>query len=223
MIGSIHDGEYHLHDIPISTLMREHDLVSVLTFAWLGSFPSAVERRVLEACLIACVDHGEEPPSAHVARRVASCGKPLADCVAAGLLTLGPRHGNAGSTAALWIKAGLAAQVEPTVFAKQALSSGQRLSGVGHPEYTVDPRTNALWSLVQELQLPSEHFAFAQAVSVAMTVEKGKPLPLNIDGALGAIVNDLRWSPEIADAIFLVARTIGLAHQDRGFRRPLSV
>lgn len=208
--GSIKDGEYQLRDIPVSRLMQEQDLVSVLCLAWLGRLPSEAEKTLLNACLIASVDHGSEPPSAHVTRRVASCGKPVADAVAAGLLTLGPRHGNAATAAGDWIQTAVKTGRAPVEIVDEALANKKRLSGIGHPEYTIDPRTTTLTKLAKDLLPSTTHLDLALEVSRLMTERKGSPLPLNVDGAMGALMSDLGWPLAFADAIFLVARTIGL-------------
>ncbi len=214
-IGGMKDGEYHLRDIPISRLMVEQDVISVMWLAWIGRVPTPAEHKLLNACFIASVDHGAAPPSAHVARRVASCGKPLADAVAAGLLTLGPRHGNAASGASQWVREAIAAGTSPETVAAQTLEQKKRLSGIGHPEYTIDPRTTTLATLAKQVLSDTPHLDFALEVARLMTEKKQTPLPLNVDGAIGALMADLHAPAELADAIFLCARTIGLVAQAR--------
>lgn len=215
--GAIKDGEYQLRDVPVSRLMQEQDLVSVLCLAWRGKLPTASEKILLNACLVASVDHGQEPPSAHVTRRVASCGKPIADAVAAGLLTLGPRHGNAATAAGQWVLDAVNMGRTPGEVVEEALTSKKRLSGIGHPEYSVDPRTTTITALAKEHLPSTTHLDFALEVSRLMTERKGSALPLNVDGAIGSLMADLGWPLMFADAIFLVARTIGLvahAHEE---------
>ncbi len=208
--GIIKDGEYQLRDVPVSRLMREQDFTSVLCLTWVGRLPTEDERILLNACLIACVDHGVEPPSAHVTRRIASCGKPVADAVAAGLLALGPRHGNAATAAGVWLQEAVTSGRSVVEFVEEVLASKKRLSGVGHPEYTVDPRTMTIKELAQQHLPSTARLDFGLEVSRLMTEKKGSPLPLNIDGAMGALMGDLGWPLEMADAIFLAGRTIGL-------------
>lgn len=208
--GKIKDGEYQLREVPVSRLMQEQDLVSVLCLTWLGRLPTESEKVLLNACLIASIDHGQEPPSAHVTRRIASCGKPVADAVAAGLLALGPRHGNAATSAGQWVRDAVAAGRAPVDVVEEALANKKRLSGIGHPEYIIDPRTTTIAELAKKRLPASPHLAFALEVSRLMTERKGSPLPLNVDGAMGALMCDLNWPIAFADAMFLVARTIGL-------------
>lgn len=210
-IGSMNDGVYALRGIPLPDLIREGAFADVLWFTWTGVHPSEPLRRVIEACLIACVDHGAEPPSAHVARITVSCGKPLADAVAAGTLTFGTRHGNAAGNASRWIREAVAAGKTPKDVAAEAVASSKRLPGLGHPVYATDPRVTALTDVIQDAGISHTHLDFARAVAVELSTLKGKPLPLNIDGALGAIVADAGAPPDIADALFIVARAGGLA------------
>ena len=209
-IGEWSDDQYCIRGIPLARLMVEKDFVSSIWFTWTGASPSESERVILQACFVACIDHGEEPPSAQAARIVASCGKPVADAVAAGMLTLGPRHGNAASAASRWMREAVAAHRSATDVATAVLESRQRLPGIGHPEYDVDPRTTALHQLAKAQAIETSHFDFALEVSRLLSEQKGKPLPLNIDGALGALLADLKAPEELADAIFLCARTVGL-------------
>ncbi len=209
-IGRMEQGEYHLRGTPISSLIREGDFVSTIWLAWTGKRPTDAERILLQACLSASIDHGIEPPSAHVARTVASCGKPMADAVAAGLLTLGPRHGNAASAASTWLRAAREAGRSAEEIATDALQTKTRLPGIGHPEYDIDPRTTALYELAKTHLSSRAHIELGLEVARCMTERKGKPLPLNIDGALGAIVADLGAPAIVADALFLVSRTAGL-------------
>lgn len=208
--GVIKDGEYRLRDTPVSQLMREQDFVSVLCLAWVGRLPSEAEKILLNACMVASVDHGMDPPSAHVARRVASCGKPIADAVAAGLLTLGPRHGNAATAAGIWMQTALKSHQSAEQVVEDALANKKRLSGIGHPEYTVDPRTTVIAELAKKHLDTTTHLDLGLEVSRLMTERKGSALPLNVDGAIAAVVSDLGWPIELADAIFLVSRSVGL-------------
>jgi citrate synthase len=226
LVGSMQDGVYHLRGTPLPELMQSQDFVSVLWLAWTGKLPSDVERQLIQACLVASVDHGAEPPSANVTRIVASCGKPLADAVAAGLLTLGPRHGNAASAAGEWLQSGIGSRASAVDLVERTLANGTKLSGIGHPVYAVDPRTTALFRLAKQVLLATPHCDLITEVAGELSKKMGKTMPVNVDGAIGAIMCDLSAPVELADALFLVGRTIGLiahareeAEQSTKYRR----
>ncbi len=208
--GLIKNGEYHLRDVPISKLIREQDFISVLCLTWIGRLPTATEKLLVNACFVACVDHGIAPPSTQVTRTIASCGKPLVDAVAGGLLTLGPRHGNAATAAGAWIQEAIKAGQTPEEIVEEALATKKRLPGIGHPEYEIDPRTTTIVDLAKQHLVSHPHLDLALEVSRLMKERKGAPLPLNVDGAIGALMLDMRFPMEGADALFLVARTVGL-------------
>lgn len=208
--GEIKDGVYMLQGRPITALMEQGDWTQTMALALLGRSLSSQEQRVFSACLIAAIDHGMDPPSAQVTRAVASCGKPVADSVAAGLLTLGPRHGNAASAASVWLREQIESKESAERAVARLLADKVRLSGFGHAEYERDPRAVAIVSLMQSLALPHLHLSYALEVGDELTKQKGKPLYLNIDGAIGAVVADLDLPTELADSLFLVARTVGL-------------
>jgi citrate synthase len=89
---------------------------------------------------------------------------------------------------------------------------GKRLAGFGHRFHTADPRTARLLALADELGLAGEGVALARALEAALAAN-GKPLPLNVDGAIAACLYDLGFEPAVANAFFIMARLPGwLAH-----------
>jgi citrate synthase len=52
----------------------------------------------------------------------------------------------------------------------------------------------------------------------------GKSLPINVDGAIAAVLCDLEISPEIGNAFFIIARIPGLVahiHEEKTRMRPM--
>ncbi len=225
-IGVNEGGEYKMHGTSLVQLAEKGDFVGSLWFAWTGSVPEENIHKLLSMSLVACIDHGENPPSAQVSRITASCGKPLADCVSAGLLTFGSRHGNAGSSASLVLRDLLVMPGELSTKVEQTVKKLGRLPGFGHPEYEVDPRAQLLLDQAQILLGEAPHCALARKVSVELTRIKQKPIPVNIDGALGALIADIAAPAELADALFIIARSVGLiahareeAEQSKSYKR----
>ncbi len=72
-----------------------------------------------------------------------------------------------------------------------AKAQGVRLPGFGHRVHTtIDPRTDVLFGLARQHGLAGDGIRFIQALerSAAMHI---KPLPINIDGSLAAVLHDL--------------------------------
>jgi citrate synthase len=103
--------------------------------------------------------------------------------------------------------------------------AGERMPGFGHRLHTKDPRTARLFELAREAGVDGVHMQAARAVEKAFGDAK-KSLPINVDGAIGAILADLEMNPAAFNGIFMIARTPGLvAHvieeesRDRPMRR----
>lgn len=195
--------------------MSSPDFISSVWNSWTDRKLNEKERLLVETCLTLTIDHGSEPPSAHVARVVASCGKPLADSVAAGLLTFGPRHGNAGSLAAGWLRDALLSKKAAAEVVTSSQERGERLAGIGHPVYEIDPRTTELFALAKETFGSTPHCDFISQVAEELSKVKGKKMPVNVDGAIAAIICEMGVPSELADALFILARTAGLIKQSR--------
>ena len=86
---------------------------------------------------------------------------------------------------------------------------GDRMPGFGHRYHTKDPRTARLFELAQEAGVDGPHIKAARAVEKSFAEAK-KALPINVDGAIGAILADLGMNPAVFNGIFMIARTPGL-------------
>ena len=95
-IIDIHPGKIGIRGYPIQ------DLIGRLTFPqmiWLmvrGDLPSKAQAQLLEAALVASVDHGPHAPSIAIARMAVTCGVDLNNAMASGINVLGDIHGGAG-------------------------------------------------------------------------------------------------------------------------------
>src|SRR4029453_1296975 len=87
--------------------------------------------------------------------------------------------------------------------------TGERMPGFGHRYHTKDPRTARLFELAREADVNGIHMQAARAVEKGFADAK-KALPINVDGALGAILADLGMNPAVFNGIFMIARTPGL-------------
>jgi citrate synthase len=86
----------------------------------------------------------------------------------------------------------------------------KRASGFGHRLHTLDPRTEKLFSLAEELGLAGKHVGIARAVEKNLKEIQGRSLPINVDGAIAALLCDLGFDPEVGNAFFIIARVVGL-------------
>ncbi len=193
---------------------------SVLYLLYTGELPTPPVARLIDALMVASIDHGPGAPSALAARTAASGGATLGAAGAAGLLTLGPYHGAAVQDAmeAIARAADLAQSLDLERAADAVVAewraAGRRLAGFGHRQHkSRDPRLERLCGPAQAANGPGRHLAAARALQDALKRRTGKDLPINIDGAKAAILCEIGFPAALGNALFMVARLTGiLAH-----------
>jgi citrate synthase len=74
---------------------------------------------------------------------------------------------------------------------------------------TVDRRVDVLFSLARQgdEDAPGVRFMLALAAAASRRI---KPLPINIDGGLAALLYDMGFPPEAGKLIFIIGRVAGL-------------
>src|SRR6201993_1751213 len=182
-----------------------------------GELPSQSVARLMDAILVSSIDHGATPPSALAARSVASTGATLSASVAAGIMSINRHHGGAIEDCARQLKAIADRATRESISMDEAATrtlaamkdAGERMPGFGHRYHTKDPRTARLFELAREAGIDGVHMKAARAVEKSFADAK-KSLPINVDGALGAILADLGMDPAAFNGIFIIARTPGL-------------
>ncbi len=182
-----------------------------------GELPSPAIGKLMDGILVSSIDHGATPPSALSARTVASTGASLSASVAAGIMSINRHHGGAIEDCARRLKKIADRAVSDSISMDEAATrvlaemkeAGDRMPGFGHRYHTKDPRTARLFELAREAGVDGPHMQAARAVEKSFAEAK-KALPINVDGALGAILADLGMNPAVFNGIFMIARTPGL-------------
>lgn len=231
-------GHIRVRGYDVVDLMRGRSFADLLFLLHQSRLPSAGERRLVDAMLIASADHGPASPSALAARVVASGNRRAPEAaVAAGLLAIGDVHGGAGEQCLGLLTEGIAwAHREERTLAEaaawlvaRAVSTGTRLPGLGHRTHDEDPRAAALFALAREHELAADGVTLVQALRDEAS-RRIRPLPINVDGALAAVLLDLGFPPSAARFVFLVGRVAGLTaqvaeelHRERPMRIAVSV
>ena len=212
------EGEIRLRGYDITSLMTRGTFTDTIFILHRGEVPTADERALLDAILVGVADHGSGAPSCATARLAASGNRQsLSAAVAAGILAVGDEHGGAGSLCMEMIEAGVArASAEGVSIADAAVrvvtearAAGQRLAGFGHRVHKVDPRTEILFSMARQRGVAGHGITFIEGVEAALRAA-GKTLPINIDGALAAVLYDLGFPSAFGKLVFLIGRVAGL-------------
>jgi len=230
-ITEIKPNEVRLRGYRIDELMGSISFGEAVYLALKGELPSADVARMMEAILVSSIDHGASPPSALAARTVASTGAPLNAAVAAGILSINRHHGGAIEDCMNILKIGINRvnqSGEPVDKIAAALvaehqDSGRRIAGLGHRIHNNDPRTAKLFQLAQELGITGNGIQMIHAIQSSLK-EAGKALPINVDGAIAAVLIDLDIPSQLANAMFFIARVPGLilqAYEEQTRERPM--
>lgn len=213
-------GRIVLRGQPIEELVGHISFAEMIWLLIIGEPISGQRARLFEAALVAAVDHGPQAPSIAAARMAATCGIGLQSAMATGLNMLGDVHGGAGEQAlSLYQRVeedGLQA-LSDTIVTWQA-EHGHYLPGFGHRFHTpTDPRAPRLLALVDAAakvgEVSGQYADIARAIETHLYSQRGKPVPLNIDGATAVIYAELGCPAPLARGFFGLARSVGiLAH-----------
>lgn len=201
---------------------RQETLIGTVPFSSVffllikNRMPDKKEAQMVDALITSSIDHGVTPPSTHASRIVASAGVPLPTAVGAGILAIGDVHGGAIEDGARilqeWVKLMHENKWSLEQTAQQLLKTlekqKKRVPGIGHRIHTKDPRTTRLFELADELNITNDHVKLIRAIETEFA--KKKPLPINVDGAIAAIISDMDFDWRLGKAFFLLGRTAGL-------------
>ena len=220
-------GQIRMRGHPIEELIGTTSFPQMIWLMLRGDVASDAQAQLLEAALVAAVDHGPQAPSIAAARMAVTCGLPLNGAMASAVNMLDDVHGGAGEQAvALYGQiaeawdgdtATLPGVVEAQVASWQA-AHGRYIPGFGHRFHTpVDPRAPRLLALVDaaaaEGVVAGRFAQIARGVEAALLAAKSKPVPLNIDGATAVIFAELGFAAPLARGLFCLSRSVGvMAH-----------
>jgi citrate synthase len=91
----------------------------------------------------------------------------------------------------------------------ESRAQGRRLPGLGHRVHTTDPRTTILFDMARAGGIAGDGIAFIEALE-QVVAQQIKPLPINIDGALAAVLHDMGFAPPFGRLVFIIGRVAGL-------------
>lgn len=213
------------------------EIVGVVDFgqmAFLEIFarlPNANEARMFNAMMVILVEHGITPSS--LATRMTFCGAPEAvqASVAAGLLGLGSVFVGSLDNAAKMLQEALPdqqASVDLKQLATEIVSAHRSrreiIPGIGHPFHKpIDPRTPALFKVARETSFAGRYVELMENIGAEASVQYGRPLPLNVTGAMAAIASEFRLPWKMCRGLAVAARAVGLVgHIIEEMRQPMA-
>ena len=221
-IIDIHPGQIDVRGYPIQELIGRISFPQMIWLMVRGDLPGADQSQLLEAALVASVDHGPHAPSIAIARMAATCGVDLNNAMASAINVLGDTHGGAGQQCMEIyeeISAILDRGTAPDVACDEVLerfvaAHGKIIPGFGHRFHPIDPRVAPLLKMVADAAqrgVVSGRFAgIGRAVEAAIQRRTGKPVPMNIDGVTAVIFSELGFAAALGRGLFILSRSVGI-------------
>ncbi|MGD9488641.1 MAG: citryl-CoA lyase [Calditrichaceae bacterium] len=217
-ITKVEPNNLSVRGYKLDELMGKVSYAQMIYLLFKGDMPSENIGKMIESILVSSVDHGTTPPSVLSALTVASTGAPMNAAVAAGILSISKYHGGAIEDCMHILRQGMDlvkndgqsfdAAAKSVIDDYQAIK--KRLSGFGHRLHTDDPRTKKLFKIADELGIAGDYVQMVNAFVKMLKMETGKSLPLNVDGAIAALLCEMDFDPMLANAFFMIARVPGL-------------
>jgi citrate synthase len=224
-VSRIEPNRVELRGIPVQDLIGSIGFGSMIWLMLRGARPSDQQAALLEAALVAGVDHGPHAPSIAIARMTATCGVGINNAMASGINALGDSHGGAGQECVVLLEdihrrevTGAAPeQAADEVIAAWRARGVRYLPGFGHRFHTRDPRRDPLLALVEKAVsggvVSGAYLRAALAVEATLNRDRSRPVPMNIDGATAVIYAELGFPATLARGLFVLSRSVGiLAH-----------
>ncbi len=216
-ITQIEPNHVRVRGYDIDRLMGETSFGAAVYLVLRGELPDEKTARLMEAILVSSIDHGATPPSALAARTVASTGGSLGSAIAAGILAINRYHGGAIEDCARQLrhivdrceKTGDSPDTVAEAVLDELKKARRPMPGFGHRVHTNDPRTQRLLGLATDAGVDGPHMNVARAVERRFA-SSGKTLPMNVDGAIAAVLADLGFEPASMNGLFMIARVPGL-------------
>ena len=162
----------HIRGYDLLDLIGTTSFSSVVHLLYAGELPTPAAAGLLDALMVASVDHGPGTPSVLAARTVITGGGSFQAGAAAGLLAMGQFHAAAVGDAMSAIsevadraKAGTDRERAAADVVAARRQDGRRLSGFGHRQHTErDPRVDRLFSMARELGVEGSYIDAAIAI-----------------------------------------------------------
>ena len=227
-ITDIGPGRIRVRGYDITDIMEKLSYAETVFLILKGELPSEAEAALMNAILVSSVDHGASPPSVLGTRTVESGGNPLNAALAGGVLVIGDTHGGAIEQAARIFQDWAKKEGGPPALAGQIVDwlkeTKRRMPGYGHRLHSVDPRTGKLFEIAARHGYSGRHIELCRALEDALAQKLGKSLPINVDGAIAAVISDMGFDWRLGKGFFIISRMPGLlahAYEEMTREKPM--
>jgi citrate synthase len=183
-----------------------------------GRDADADQARVLDAVLVSLVDHGVTGSSLAARMTYRSAPDALQAAVAAGLLNAGGRVLGSMEGCGRLLSEHAPGTNDPADVASAASqavasyrSAGRRIPGLGHNLHEDgDLRATRLFDIAQEAGHRGRYVALLEQVARQAGEAAGKQLPINVTGAVAAVLLEIGIEWQMLRGFGLMSRVVGL-------------
>jgi len=196
-----------------------------------GKMPTETQRFFTDAVLVAIAEHGLVPSVQAARMTLAAAPEAWQGAMAAGLLGVGSVVAGSSEVEGKYLVALIAearqtgASFEDTARQglKRLVAEKQKAPGLGHPQHSAgDPRAILLLKLADERGVTGDHVGMLRLLEKHAHEIMQRPLPINVSGAIPAIMLDVGWPVDAIKGLPLLARAAGLvAHLYEEAQRPI--
>lgn len=200
-------------------------------FLLTGENPTNGQQRLLDAVLVAIAEHGLVPSNQVARMTLAAAPDAMQGAVAAGLLGCGSVVLGSTETCGRFLAkvlahadaSGVSADAAALENLKMLRAARLTVPGYGHPQHKEgDPRALKLLALSREVGLAGRHVDLIERIGAHLPEVYGRTLPLNVSGAIPAVMLDAGFPLGALKGIPILARTASLiAHLHEEADRPI--
>ena len=208
--------------------------IDFTSYFWMlvtGTLPTPKQLFFCNAVLAAIAEHGLVPSVAASRMTYAAAPEAFHGAVAAGRLGCGSVVLGSAEVAGRFYASCVAQANEPGANAAEiakenilALRADKKaIPGFGHPQHSGgDPRANLLLRLAEEHNIVGKNIEMLYTIRDILPETLGRALPINVNGAIPAVMLDVGFPLSALKGISLLARTASIiAHLQEETERPI--
>ena len=202
-------------------LMGHVTFTQMIFITLTGHQPEPPDEQLLDAVLVSLVDHGVNSSTLVTRLTYRAAPDALQGAIAAGVLNAGDRVLGAMENCGRMLSEGLSPGGDDAVDTARLIVTKYRdedlaVPGLGHLLHkSGDPRATRLLSLAEELGRRGPYVQLLEAIAAELNKNGSRPVPINVTGAIAAVLLELGFDWHILRGFALMSRVVGLvAHVD---------
>ena len=205
---------FYGRDDLVEDLIGKVSFVDVFIKQTFGRTPSDAERSIVDAVLVALMEHGMTPSAIATRMVYSSSPENLQAGVAAGLLAVGSRFVGTMEGAAVLLARIVGAEdrrAAARAIARDHRKRREPVPGFGHHLHKPnDPRSGALLGLALDIGTSGSHAEALSVLAEEVDAAATRHVTINATGAIAAVLGDIGIPVPLMRGFAVLARAAGL-------------